>query len=152
MEALEDIFNIFKTNPSIRIVFAKHMARHMIGLDDVLGQREVERNGEIFDVRHVFLVRDPLSMISSWDAKASVHQEKCSLETTCLLHMLRLYSELNGSDQSPVVVDSQILMQEPEEVLNELCIQLQIPFLNSQLSWQSGAKECDGYGNTLSHA
>lgn len=149
-EALNDIYRQFQLKPNVKIVFAKHMARHMDVLDDlVLLQEQIEWENELYDVKHVFLIRDPIAMISSWNAKLSVHEEKCSLETMCILHMVKLFSELRGRGQSPVVLDSNILVKESHEVINEVSIQLNIPFMEAQLSWPAGPKECDGYRNLI---
>ena len=141
--ALDDIYGLFDQGHSV--VFAKHMARHMTGLEEIITQPEIQWKGETIAVRHVFLFRHPLSILASWDCKREVHQEKCSLHVTGLLSMLQLYTSLEALGQSSVVVDSDILLKHPNEVLTELSIRLGIPPNEAQLAWAPGPKSCDGY-------
>ena len=75
--------------------------------------------------RHVFLVRDPLEMILSWDVKTEVHQEPCSLHTLSLVMMCELYSELRArASRSPIVICSEQLRDRPAYTLEQLCASL----------------------------
>lgn len=121
-----------------RIIVAKHMTKFIVNLDKSLIVREESDKGR--KVKHVFLMRDPLDMIASWNAKVDVHREECSLHGTDFPEMLNLYSELKNRNLNPLVIDSNLLREHPREILSELCSQLGIPFDNRQLSWAAGPK------------
>lgn len=122
-----------------RIIFMKHIIKQLEGID-----RSVLYNK---NAKHVFLVRDPLEMIMSWGVKSEVHQEECSLETMGLPTLVDLYSHLRkNTGVAPVVVDSNMLKENPRAILSELCASLGIPFCEEQLSWPAGPKpSIDGY-------
>ncbi len=120
-----------------KIIFLKHIMRQFEGLDDsVLFTKKS---------KHVFLVRDPLEMITGWNKMKDLHEEECTLETMSLPYMCQMFSKirrLSGSD--PLVVDSDLLKAHPRAILTELCGALRIPYYEEQLSWPAGPKECDG--------
>lgn len=120
------------------IVFMKHIAKQVVGIDRTTFYGEQHK--------HVFLMRDPLQMILSWEVKSSVHQEECSLETMGMPTLVDLYSSLRKhTGQAPVVVDSNMLKENPKGILTALCSALGIPFYEEQLSWPAGPKpEIDG--------
>jgi len=129
------------------IVFAKHIGRQVINVDRDLITGSI--GADPVRVRHVFLFRDPLEMIECWDAVNHVHNEGCTLEALCLPQLVQLYSEVCDLAEStgappPISVNSNLLKAHPEEVLQELCRLLEIPFLREQLSWPAGPKKCDG--------
>jgi len=121
------------------IVFMKHIIKQAEGIDRSVLYKK--------NCKHVFLVRDPLEMIMSWGVKSEVHQEECSLDTMGLHTLVDLYSSLRRhTGVTPVVVDSNMLRENPRDILTELCAALGIPFCEEQLSWPAGPKpEVDGY-------
>jgi hypothetical protein len=123
---------------SKNIVFMKHIVKQVIGIDrtTIYGK----------NCKHIFLVRDPLEMILSWEVKSSVHQEECSLETMGLPVLVDLYSSIRkNTGLAPLVVDSNMLKENPRGMLTALCAALGIPFYEEQLSWPAGPKpEIDG--------
>lgn len=126
------------------VMIAKHMARHSVGVEESLLQRTIQIGDIEIEIKHVFLIRDPMSMIISWNKKMEVHNEKCSLESTCFGHIVHLFSKLRSQESPTIVVDSDILMKYPEEVMIELCTRLNIPFHPLQLHWEAGPKPYDG--------
>jgi Sulfotransferase domain len=126
-----------------RIIVVKHMTKFVAHLDKALYMTESTGTRK---VKHIFLIRDPLDMILSWGLKTHVHQEECTLDTLSLPDMVQMHSELNNKGFNPIVVDSNLLRKYPKEILGELCIQLEIPYMAEQLSWPSGPKpDIDGY-------
>jgi hypothetical protein len=119
-----------------KILFVKHIAKQIEGLDI---KHLVAPN-----VRHMFLIRNPLDMIHSWGVKGGVHQEGFSLGATSLPDMVRLYSEFKSKGQNPIIVDSDNLKKYPTLMLPRICAELGIPYLNEQLAWSAGPKPCDG--------
>jgi len=91
------------------------------------------------------LVRNPVAMLGAWEAVNDVHQEGPTLESTCLVQMVQLYSQIRAATgRPPVVVDADVLLQDPEAVLRELCARLDMPFLPEMLTWPAGPKKVDG--------
>eukprot|EP00601_Ochromonadales_sp_CCMP2298_P025818 CAMPEP_0173284878 /NCGR_PEP_ID=MMETSP1143-20121109/8296_1 /TAXON_ID=483371 /ORGANISM="non described non described, Strain CCMP2298" /LENGTH=603 /DNA_ID=CAMNT_0014222961 /DNA_START=85 /DNA_END=1893 /DNA_ORIENTATION=+ len=119
------------------LLFLKHISKMAEGIDRSLlcGPHIV----------HLFLVRDPLAMIASWDEKAAVHGEECSHESMGLPMLLDLYSYLRRhSGREPVVVDSDSLRDHSPSTLPPLCAALGLPFHPQMLSWTAGPKAYDG--------
>eukprot|EP00596_Hydrurales_sp_CCMP1899_P002273 CAMPEP_0119034200 /NCGR_PEP_ID=MMETSP1177-20130426/1215_1 /TAXON_ID=2985 /ORGANISM="Ochromonas sp, Strain CCMP1899" /LENGTH=505 /DNA_ID=CAMNT_0006991479 /DNA_START=370 /DNA_END=1887 /DNA_ORIENTATION=+ len=114
------------------------MTKFMVNIDNSLIMREESDDGR--KIKHVFLMRDPLDMIASWNAKVDVHHEQCSLIGTDFPDMLSLYCQLKSKQLNPIVIDSNLLKEHPREILSELCTQLDIPFYEEQLSWPVGPK------------
>lgn len=135
-EVLRTIASITKPNKSV--LFLKHISRQVIGIDRSILYAK--------NCKHVFLVRDPLDMIMSWEVKSSVHQEECSLDSMGLPLMVDLFSNIRKyTGKKPIIVDSNMLKENPKLILTELCNALQIPFFEEQLSWKEGPKpEIDG--------
>lgn len=142
--------------PEKPIAFAKHIVKQLIDTDKNLllfgregsptGTNSPSPSTPPVTIKNVFLIRDPLDMIASWDVKNGVHQEGCTLEATSLPQMVLLFSEIRSLTGSPpIVVDSSLLKKYPREILTELCKRLEIPFQESQLSWPAGPKpDIDG--------
>lgn len=149
---LQDTFN------GRRIIFLKHIAKQADSIDisKLLNTDPnlVVRNDGLsctIENRHIILVRNPLPMISSWQKKATVHDEPCSLRTMGLPTLVDIYSELRRMSSKktiPIVVDSTLLSKNPRGVIFELCERLQIPFDEKQLQWAKGPKpDIDGSRN-----
>lgn len=121
-----------------RILFMKHIIKQVVGIDRSI---LYEKN-----CRHIFLVRDPLEMILSWNVKSAVHQEECSLETMGLATLVDLFTSIRkNTGRTPTVVDSNMLKENPKEILSELCAELGIPYCEEQLTWKAGPKpDIDG--------
>ena len=124
------------------IVFVKHMAKFAPSVE--------KHHFYGKNVRNIFLIRDPMKQITSWKKKVDVHREGFDLDSSGLLDLLQLHSELNrnawgsntnqGECYPPIVLDSDMLAQHPREMLQQLCHRLQIPFYEEQLSWPAGPK------------
>lgn len=114
------------------IVFAKHMAKHVINLN--MDFTHDPRS------RHIILVRDPVDQLASWN---NIGHE-ASLEETAIMDQVGLFSMLRQKGLNPIVVDSRILQNDPKSILTELCNRLGIPFEESMLKWEPGEKPYDG--------
>lgn len=112
------------------VVFMKQMAHHLIGLERDFLQYTV----------NVLLIRDPEEMLPSL-AKQIPHP---TLTDTALAIQAELYDELKEMEQSPPVLDARELLLNPPGVLRELCRRIDIPFQESMLHWQPGARPEDG--------
>lgn len=112
-----------------RVLYAKNMGKQLQGLDDSF----------LRHTRNVILIRNPVDMIASWEAKLPP-----TLEESSFPHLLSLWSRLHELGQEPVVVDAELLQRDPEGVLTELCKRLGLDFQPAMLKWEAGPKPYDG--------
>ena len=113
-----------------KVLFIKNMAHHMEVLDQPF----------IPDAIHVFLIRDPYQIISSYAAVIS----RPVMRDIGIEYQHSLFKHLLSTGREPVVVDSGRLLDNPEAVLSQLCLRCGIPFQERMLRWQSGPKSYDG--------
>jgi hypothetical protein len=128
-----EVLNTILQKSSKPIVFLKHVGKQFAGID----------RASLYDKRakHVFLIRDPFELITSWGKKNDIHQETCSLETMGFPLLCDLLSDLRThAANKPIVLDSDFLKVSPTETLKLLCLQLGIEFSPKQLSWSAGPK------------
>ena len=112
------------------ILFIKQMAHHLVDIDrDFMQQTE-----------NVFLIRDPEQMLSS----LTVQLPDATLADTGLKMQWELFEELEAAGQRPAILDSRELLLDPQAVLHQLCEHLNIPFLDTMLSWEPGPRAEDG--------
>ena len=112
------------------VLFMKHMAHHLTELD--LGFLRATSN--------VFLIRDPREMLPS----LTIQLPHATLSDTGLQKQWELYNDLVDSGQQPAVLDSRELLLNPEGVLRQLALHLNIEFTRDMLSWKAGARDEDG--------
>ena len=143
------------------VVFCKHMAKHS-HLYDFDAESEVGCADESKSLtghmihKHVLLIRDPVAVLSSWNEAGSVHGNDVTPDEVGIIPMLGIYSTLMsrnnssnaaGSDdggKKVVILDSDDMALRPRETLRALCAELDIPYTDEMLAWESGPHECDG--------
>jgi hypothetical protein len=143
------------------VLFAKHIAKHSPFFDfekncekSVNGDASLAifastRNLAITH-KHLLLIRDPVAVLSSWDAASAVHNSAISPNEVGMVHLLSIYSNVQSkSDQHGgkgviSVLDSDDLASNPKVALENICRDLDIPFTAQMLSWKKGPKKCDG--------
>ena len=113
-----------------RTLFVKHMAHHLIELDP----------GFLRSTNNIFLIRDPREMLPS----LTIQLPHATLSDTGLRRQWELYTELVESGQHPIVLDSRELLLNPESVLRQLTLHLNIEFTSGMLTWKAGARDEDG--------
>lgn len=112
------------------VLFIKNMAHHI----------EVIDSNFIMDVTNIFLIRDPAKIIASYIEVI----DKPVMSDIGVQHQFQLFSRLRKKGITPIVVDSGLLLENPEHVLKKLCEQVEVPFLPEMLQWQKGPKSYDG--------
>ena len=113
-----------------RTLFVKHMAHHLIELDP----------GFLRSTNNIFLIRDPREMLPS----LTIQLPHATLSDTGLRRQWELYTELVESGQHAIVLDSRELLLNPESVLRQLTLHLNIEFTSGMLTWKAGARDEDG--------
>ena len=111
-------------------LFLKNMAHHAIDLD--------ARWYEI--PRPVFLVRDPEEMLPS----LTIQLLDASLSDTGLKRQVEMVELFEKDGRKPVVIDSAILLRDPEDILKKVCEKLHLPYEPAMLHWSAGPKPEDG--------
>lgn len=110
--------------------FTKHMAHHLVDLD----------LGFLDQTVNILLVRDPFQMLPSL-----INQiPEPTLRDTGLARQCDLLDDLIDRGQQPAVLDAKALLQDPGNVLRQLCDHLGLPFDANMLAWPAGKREADG--------
>ena len=125
-KVLEDIIN----STSDQNLFLKNMAHHWIDLkDDFLDH-----------FSNIFLIRNPVEMLPSLNKQL----QSPVLRDTGLKKQVDLFKHLKSRGQTPMIIDSKRLLQNPSELLKAACESLDLPFDNNMLQWKAGARPEDG--------
>ncbi|XP_042517324.1 branched-chain-amino-acid aminotransferase-like protein 1 [Macadamia integrifolia] len=110
--------------------FCKHIAKqHVPGLTNDLMKKG----------KHFILIRNPLDILPSFDKVVPP-----SFPELGLANLVTIYSELSELGKPPPVIDAADLQQDPEAALHGLCEDLDIPFQEAMLKWETGPKPTDG--------
>ena len=112
------------------ILFLKNMGHHWVDLDENL----------LDNMEHLFLIRDPREMLPSL-----INQlEKPVLRDTGLKLQKDLYEILTRKGKQVPVIDSRLLLSDPQKILQKACEVLEIPFYPTMLKWEKGPRAEDG--------
>lgn len=112
------------------VYFIKNMAHHL----------EVLKNFPLDSCTNIFLIRNPKQIIASY---AQVIEQP-TMQDIGIEYQHRLYEKMKANGNNPVVLDSGLLLENPQPVLKKLCAAAEISFEESMLKWQAGAKPYDG--------
>ena len=113
------------------IWYQKHMCHH------------ISPGFEIDWIRNLtncFLIRNPREVLLSLSKITS----EVSLWATGLPQQIMLYEQVIKNESRPPILDSRDILENPGEMLEMLCRELNIPFSESMLEWEPGPRECDG--------
>ena len=113
------------------IWYQKHMAHHILPKDDL---------NWIKKINNCILIRHPNDVILSYI-------NKFQLESSYQLGYKQqddLYNYLKLHNISPIVIESNDLVCNPEIILNKLCNKLSIRFYKEMLFWPKGPRKTDG--------
>lgn len=105
-------------------VFVKNMAHHLIGMDVSFLKK----------FTNVFLIRDPKQLIASF---AEVIPNP-AMSDIGLLRQVELFDYLKKEGSTPIVIDSNLILENPESVLSQTCEAIGIPFTEDMMSWPPG--------------
>ncbi|EMR03278.1 sulfotransferase-like domain-containing protein [Cesiribacter andamanensis] len=112
------------------VVFFKNMAKHLQGFDFSFYAQ----------LQNVFLIRDPARLIASFARVVpQLDEAEIGLRQAC-----ELFDDLRQKGHAPVVLNSDLLLEDPQQVLRKLCAALSIPFEPAMLQWPPGPRPEDG--------
>ena len=112
------------------ILFIKNMAHHL----------ELMDQGFANHVTNVFLIRNPSQILASY---SQVIQAP-TLRDIGVEYQFVLFKRLKEMGQEPIVMDSGLILKNPESILKKLCMLIGIPFMKEMLHWNPGPKDYDG--------
>lgn len=121
--------NIFSTE-SPAIMFIKNMAHHL----ELMDQAFVDH------VTNVFLIRNPGQILASYSQVIVAP----TLRDIGVEYQFNLFERLKKKGEQPIVIDSGVILKDPEAVLRKLCGLIGIPFMTEMLRWNPGPKDYDG--------
>jgi hypothetical protein len=111
--------------------YQKHMTQHMIpGMP----------RDWMKDCVNVFLIRHPERVVASYAAK----RENPTLEDIGFVQQAELFDFVITLGQTPIVIDSHDIRDDPEGMLKKLCAEIGLPWDPAMLSWPAGGHEADG--------
>lgn len=112
------------------VLFMKQMAHHLINID----------LGFLQHTCNVLLIRDPREMLPSLAKVIGTP----TLADTGLKTQYDLLNDLRAAGQFPPILDARLLLENPSNVLSQLCERLGLQFERSMLSWKVGGNPADG--------
>ena len=114
------------------IWYQKHMCHHIPQYSDI---------SWIDDFKNCFLIRNPRDVLLS----LSKITDSIDLLSTGLPQQLTIFRHvIKSSGKIPPVIDSADVLEDPELILSVLCESIGISFSQRMLSWEPGARSCDG--------
>lgn len=124
------VHNLLLGESESPVVFFKNMAHHLVELDwDFLKH-----------LSNVLLIRDPRDMLHSYSRTI----EDFDIEDTGYPQLKAVCKKLLENGKEPFVIDSRILLEDPEKELSLLCEFIGIDFDSQMLSWKVGPKAFEG--------
>lgn len=111
--------------------YQKHMSHHMV--------QDFDRSW-MADFKNVFLIRHPERVVASYAAK----RENPSLDDIGFAQQADLFDAVIALGQTPIVIDSYDIRQNPARSMEKLCKALGLQFEPAMLSWPPGGHADDG--------
>ena len=111
--------------------YQKHMAHHLIDLNNINWINQFE---------NCILIRHPKSVINSYIKKNTLNH----INELGYPQQYKIMKYLDSIDKKFIVIDSDILLNNPEKILSQWCNSINLKFDNSMLSWKKGSQPQDG--------
>ena len=112
------------------IAFFKQMTHHLVDLDWSF----------MDEMTNLILTRDPVDMLPSYVQQVAT---PTMMDVGYAAH-LALIEYLQEIGQEIIVLDAKKVLDNPQEVLAQLCKKIKIPFDTAMLSWPAGPRPEDG--------
>ena len=120
-----------KTPDGKKIWYQKHMAHHILNLNDIEW---------ITNFENCILLRHPKEVISSYSNKNKLN----SFEELGYRQQYKIIKLLKKKNKSFIIIDSSELLQNPAQVLGAWCKKISIKYEQSMLNWEKGNHINDG--------
>jgi len=127
---VDQVMAMLKTIEDRAHLFIKGMAHHVHELPIHHFQ----------DMANIIFIRDPKQLIASY---AQVMPQP-TMNDVGISHQVDLFRALKQHGIPALILDSGLLLNDPQAILTELCLQLGISWDNKMLSWDAGARPEDG--------
>jgi hypothetical protein len=124
------IINEIILTPKKDINFHKLMTHFLIDIDLEFLKK----------VSNIIFIRDPKEIINSYNKIIP----NPNIEDIGIKQQFALYNHLLETNNTPIVLDSSILLKNPKKTLTILCNKLDISYSNKMLKWSKGPKKADG--------
>ncbi len=131
------------TPPLTGLQYHKHITTH------VLDHNELDWTCQQRGIRHVFLIREPERVVSSFN-KLITDAEANELEQRIGFHQQRrIFNHIQEQAAAqtadpPLVIDSSRFLTDPISQLQRVCEALEIPYELAMTAWPAGARDSDG--------
>ena len=120
-----------KTPDGKKIWYQKHMAHHILNLNDIEW---------ITNFENCILLRHPKEVISSYSNKNKLN----SFEELGYRQQYEIIKLLKKKNKSFIIIDSSELLKNPAKVLGAWCKKINIKYEQSMLNWEKGNHINDG--------
>jgi hypothetical protein len=111
--------------------YQKHMAHHLIDLNNIDWIKNFE---------NCILIRHPKDVISSYIKKNTLNH----VDELGYHQQYKIMRYLDDIGKKFIVIDSNILLNNPEKILSQWCSSIDLEFDASMLSWKKGNHPQDG--------
>ena len=111
--------------------YQKHMAHHLIDLNNI---------GWIKNFENCILIRHPKDVINSYIKKNTLNH----VDELGYPQQYNIMRYLDSIGKKFIVIDSNILLNNPEKILSQWCSSINLEFDISMLKWQKGNHSQDG--------
>jgi len=111
--------------------YQKHMAHHLIDLNNIDWIKNFE---------NCILIRHPKDVINSYIKKNTLNH----VDELGYPQQYKIMSYLDSIGKKFIVIDSNILLSNPEKILSQWCSSINLEFDISMLKWQKGNHPQDG--------
>ena len=111
--------------------YQKHMAHHLIDLNNI---------NWITNFENCILIRHPKDVINSYVKKNTLNH----IDELGYPQQYKIMKYLDSIGKKFIVIDSQILLDNPEKILSQWCSSINLEFDISMLKWQKGKHSQDG--------
>ena len=111
--------------------YQKHMAHHLIDLNNISWIKNFE---------NCILIRHPKDVINSYIKKNTLNH----VDELGYPQQYKIMRYLDSIGKKFIVVDSNILLNNPEKILSQWCSSINLEFDISMLKWQKGNHPQDG--------
>jgi hypothetical protein len=111
--------------------YQKHMAHHLIDLNNIDWIKNFE---------NCILIRHPKDVINSYVKKNTLNH----IDELGYPQQYKIMSYLDNIGKKFIVIDSNILLNNPEKILSQWCSSINLEFDISMLKWEKGNHSQDG--------